>query len=52
MRKGFIQTASVLTAVLMLLSACSAPGTERTESTTETAKQTEKAEENLSLIHI
>ncbi len=43
MRKGYIQAASVLTAALMLLTACSAPGT---ESTTETAKQTEKAEEN------
>lgn len=43
MRKGYIRAASALTAVLMLLTACSAPGT---EGTTETAKQTEKAEEN------
>ena len=47
MRKGYIRAASVLTAVLMLLTACSAPGT---ESTTETAKQTEKAEENMPII--
>lgn len=35
MRKGYIRAASVLTAVLMLLSACSAPGTEGKTETYE-----------------